>query len=168
MKKTLKSSAKRNIIILRIIFRKFHRNGVRAMERKKKKKNIQILKNRILSAKGYIVNLYFSHFSHQLFFPSTQFYFRCFLSSATAFRAYLRATHLLEFLSENFTGTSRLPRSLLFYPSFFLKKGKKKFSTSLLPCTSSDPSGRFAGIRPRACSFPLAFILFFYWVSSDR
>lgn len=97
---------------------------------KKKKKNVQILKNRILSAKGYIVNLYFSHFSHQLFFPplhSVLFPLLSFaLSSATAFRAYLRATHLLEFLSENFTGTSRLPRSLLFYPSFFLKKKKKE------------------------------------------
>lgn len=72
---------------------------------------------------------YFSHFSPPIFFPLlSQFYSRCFLSpsSATAFRAYLRATHLLEFLSGNFTGTSRLPRSLLFYPSFSLKKKKEK------------------------------------------
>lgn len=72
---------------------------------------------------------YFSHFSPPTFFPLlSQFYSRCFLSpsSATAFRAYLRATHLLEFLSGNFTGTSRLPRSLLFYPSFSLKKKKRK------------------------------------------
>lgn len=79
---------------------------------------------------------YFSHFSPPTFFPlHSQFYSRCFLSpsSATAFRAYLRATHLLEFLSGNFTGTSRLPRSLLFYPSFSLKKKEKKKRKFPLP-----------------------------------
>lgn len=108
---------------------------------------------------------YFSHFSPPTFFPLlSQFYSRCFLSpsSATAFRAYLRATHLLEFLSGNFTGTSRLPRSLLFYPSFSLKKKKKKkkkISTSPFPCTSSDPTGRFAATT--TCSF----YPFFYWIT---